>query len=90
MSSLRHIKIIQVLIQDRSDTQTKQLLTLPDELRALKSQTKILTSGLNELRKMASYSFYTRLFSLWHLFHLPIFFMMLITGIVHVFVVHIY
>ncbi len=31
-----------------------------------------------------------RLFALWHILHLPLFVMMLITGIVHVFVVHIY
>jgi len=31
-----------------------------------------------------------RLFALWHVLHLPLFVMMLITGIVHVFVVHVY
>lgn len=31
-----------------------------------------------------------RLFSLWHVLHFPLFIMLLVTGIVHVFVVHIY
>lgn len=46
--------------------------------------------GLLSLEKMANYALYTRLFSLWHVFHLPIFFMMIIAATVHIFVVHIY
>jgi len=48
------------------------------------------SDGLLSLEKMASYALYTRLFSLWHVFHLPIFFMMIIAAIVHIFVVHLY
>ena len=47
-------------------------------------------TGLLKLKKMASYALYTRLFSLWHVFHLPIFFMMVIAATVHIFVVHMY
>ncbi|MDX2368507.1 MAG: hypothetical protein QNK36_08920 [Colwellia sp.] len=46
--------------------------------------------GLSSLEKMANYALYTRLFSLWHVFHLPIFFMMIIAATVHIFVVHMY
>jgi hypothetical protein len=45
-------------------------------------------SCLSKLAKMANHAFYTRLFSLWHVLHLPIFFMMLVTATVHIFVVH--
>lgn len=51
---------------------------------------KIWNDGLSSLEKMASYALYTRLFSLWHVFHLPIFFMMIIAAVVHIFVVHMY
>ncbi|RDH88937.1 MAG: transcriptional regulator [endosymbiont of Seepiophila jonesi] len=34
--------------------------------------------------------FYERLFSLWHVMHLPLFFMMLVTGFIHIYAVHIY
>jgi len=47
-------------------------------------------AGLLKLIKMANYALYNRLFSLWHVFHLPLFFMMIITAIVHVVVVHQY
>jgi hypothetical protein len=46
--------------------------------------------GLSSLEKMANYALYTRLFSLWHVFHLPIFFMMIFAAIIHIFVVHMY
>lgn len=40
--------------------------------------------------KVAQFSFYDRLFSLWHVLHLPIFFMMVLSVIVHVLAVHMY
>ncbi len=46
--------------------------------------------ALNTLLTMAKLRFFSRLFSWWHVFHLPIFFMMIITAAVHVVVVHMY
>ena len=42
------------------------------------------------VQEIAAFRVNERLFALWHVLHLPLFIMMLITGIVHVFVVHIY
>ena len=39
---------------------------------------------------MAQFSFYERLFGLWHILHLPIFFMMILSALVHVLAVHMY
>jgi hypothetical protein len=41
-------------------------------------------------RRMAEYRMYTRLFSLWHVLHIPLFFMLLFAGITHVVAVNIY
>lgn len=49
-----------------------------------------LHAYLETVRKVAGLSFYERLFSLWHILHLPFFFMLLITGFVHVYAVHMY
>jgi len=38
----------------------------------------------------AQFSFYERMFSLWHVVHIPLFFMLLIAGIAHVIAVHMY
>lgn len=42
------------------------------------------------VRKAAEFAFFERLFALWHIFHLPLFFLMLLSGAVHVWAVHNY
>ncbi len=41
-------------------------------------------------RRTTEYQVYAKLFSLWHVLHLPLFFMLLIAGIVHVVAINIY
>lgn len=41
-------------------------------------------------RKVLEFGFYERLFSLWHVIHLPFFIMLVLSGIVHVIAVHMY
>ncbi len=42
------------------------------------------------VRKASQYSFFERLFSLWHVLHLPLFYFMIFAAIVHVIAVHLY
>ncbi|MES9831130.1 MAG: hypothetical protein ABW139_02710 [Candidatus Thiodiazotropha sp. DIVDIV] len=42
------------------------------------------------LRQVLELHFYERLFAIWHLLHMPLFIMMVITGFVHVYAVHAY
>ena len=42
------------------------------------------------LKKTYGFSIYERLLSMWHMFHLPLFIMLLLTGVIHVVVVHLY
>jgi hypothetical protein len=41
-------------------------------------------------RRIAEFKIYSKLFSLWHVLHVPLFFMLLIAGIVHVVAINIY
>jgi len=41
-------------------------------------------------RRMNEYQLYARIFSLWHVLHIPLFFMLLIAGIVHVIAINVY
>jgi hypothetical protein len=41
-------------------------------------------------RRMNEYKMYERLFSFWHVLHIPLFFMLLIAGIVHVIAINVY
>lgn len=49
-----------------------------------------VAAHLESVRKLAEFSFYERLFSLWHVFHFPLFLMLVISGLVHVVAVHMY
>lgn len=40
--------------------------------------------------RVAQFSLYERLFALWHILHLPIFFLMVLSALVHIFAVHAY
>ncbi len=45
---------------------------------------------LDATRRVAEFESYERLFSLWHVLHLPLFFLLLVAGTIHVIAVHIY
>jgi hypothetical protein len=51
---------------------------------------EIVTLYLNALLKAAELRFYERLFKLWHVLHLPLFFLMVLTLVFHVWAVHRY
>jgi len=59
-----------------------------------KPDSKVVVKSINRytlaLRRAAAFRVYERLFSLWHILHLPLFFMMIITAVVHIFAVHMY
>lgn len=60
------------------------------ELANLKSLRIQLKKEVELLNKMSRLALYNHMFSLWHILHLPIFLMLVITAIVHVVVVHMY
>lgn len=81
------------------------LLTARRELRAAAEKSEAIANNQRRLRRtaakyirdytyltgrVAQFSLYERLFALWHVFHLPIFFMMVLSAVVHVLAVHMY
>lgn len=86
-------------------TRWSLLLTARRELKAAAKQSDAVTTNYRRLRRtaakyikdytvltgrVAQFSLYERLFALWHVFHLPIFFMMVLSALVHVLAVHMY
>ena len=51
---------------------------------------KFLRQHLRQTRKVSQFGAYERLFSLWHIIHVPFFCMMVISAVVHVVAVHMY
>lgn len=50
----------------------------------------MLVAHRRVLRQILELHFYERLFAIWHLLHMPLFIMMVVTGFVHVYAVHAY
>jgi len=50
----------------------------------------MIRSYLESVRHAAQFTAYERLFSLWHILHVPFVFMLVISGVVHVIAVHMY
>jgi hypothetical protein len=51
---------------------------------------RYIARRLQATRQVVEFEAYERLFSLWHVLHLPLFFILLIAGVVHVVAVHVY
>jgi hypothetical protein len=49
-----------------------------------------LRRHFSQVRKVVHLSFFERLFSLWHILHLPFFFMLVISAVLHIIAVHMY
>jgi len=86
-------------------TRWSLLLTARRELKAAAKQSDTVAKNYRRLRRtaahyirdytvltgrVAQFSLYERLFGLWHVFHLPIFVMMVLSALVHVLAVHMY
>jgi len=50
--------------------------------------TELVTLHIAAVRKAAAFAFYERLFGLWHVFHLPLFFLLVIAAAIHIFAAH--
>ena len=61
-----------------------------DHSRFLSATSAYIRDYTQLLGRVAQYSFYERLFALWHVFHLPIFLMMVLSAVTHVLAVHMY
>jgi hypothetical protein len=51
---------------------------------------RLIAGHLRRVRQVAAFSCYERLFSLWHVFHLPFFFILVLAAGAHVLAVHMY
>ena len=70
----------------KSSIKNNTSLAVPD----IKITRKFINRYMVALRKIAVLRVFERLFSFWHILHLPLFIMMIITAVVHIFAVHMY
>lgn len=71
--------------------QARRSPVIAAEQRRLRRNTvRFIKEHLRRVRRVAELGSYERLFSLWHVFHLPFFYMLVLTAILHVIAVHMY
>lgn len=96
MMSLVHVISLAIdsrLLQSRIRKLLKSRNTssaTPTEMHKNKIIMEFVERYTMALRRIVAFRVYERLFSLWHVLHLPLFFMMIITAIIHIFAVHMY
>jgi hypothetical protein len=62
-----------------------------DDLARRERHSKRLVSlYLNAVSRVAQFTAYARMFSLWHIAHIPFVYLMVISALVHVYAVHVY
>lgn len=55
-----------------------------------KATRRFIATHLRHVRRVAEFAAYERLFALWHKIHLPFFFLLVVSTLIHVIVVHFY
>ena len=55
-----------------------------------RASTAYIRNYIRQIGRVAQFTLYERLFSLWHVLHMPLFFMMVISALIHVLAVHMY
>jgi hypothetical protein len=55
-----------------------------------RAMSAFIAEHLRRVRRLAEFNSYERLLGLWHLFHLPFFYMLVLTALLHVLAVHMY
>jgi len=61
-----------------------------DRQRLSRTTSKFIRDYMSVIGRVAQFSFYERLFALWHILHLPIFLLMVLSALFHVLAVHMY
>ena len=61
-----------------------------DRKRLKRTTSRFVGDYTRLMTRVAKFTVYERLFAIWHLLHLPIFFVMVLSALVHVLAVHMY
>jgi hypothetical protein len=88
-----HIVRLKLWFQIRRELRSRAMLsetirTNSGELR--RAALVYMNDQVRLMRRIAQLAFYERLFSIWHLFHMPLFLLLVLSSLVHVLAVHMY
>ena len=87
MTNIRRRRIKRILKSDIRKTHGK---LSHDDMQVFRQSLRAIYNYIETTKRLGQLNTYERLFSIWHIVHLPLFFMLIITGIIHVIAVHMY
>jgi hypothetical protein len=58
--------------------------------RRMRGARRLVIEYLESVQRVSHYTIYVRLFSLWHVLHVPLVYMLVLSAIAHVVAVHMY
>jgi len=81
---------ISQIMHDRAVADSFNVEQLVDMEQRVLDYQKMIVSYLNAVRDASQFSTYERLFSWWHIFHIPLVYIMVLSALYHVYAVHFY
>ena len=85
-----HIFLLLTARQELKIAAKNSSVVARDHKRLSKTASKFIRDYMSLIGRVAQFSFYERLFALWHILHLPIFLLMIVSALFHVLAVHMY
>ena len=77
-------------VKELRDTAARSRVVAERHAHFERAVKRYIARRLQATRQVVEFESYEKLFSLWHVLHLPLFFILLIAGVVHVVAVHVY
>jgi len=85
-----HLSLWLTARRELKDAAEKSSVVSRDYKRISLTSSKFIRDYMSLVGRVAQFSFYERLFALWHILHLPIFLLMVLSALFHVLAVHMY
>jgi len=90
LHSFRRLSLIWTARKELRVAAAASEVVAQDYKRLFRMTRKFIRDYTGLMGRVAQFSFYERLLALWHILHLPIFLMMVLSALVHVLAVHMY
>ena len=85
-----HISLLLTARHELKVAAQRSSVVARDHKRLSRTASKFIRDYMSLIGRVAQFSLYERLFALWHVLHLPIFLLMIVSALFHVLAVHMY
>lgn len=85
-----HLSLLLTARRELRQAAEQSAIVARDSKRLARTAAKFIRDYMSLVGRVAQFSLYERLFALWHILHLPIFILMVISVLFHVLAVHMY